>query len=148
MIRQATLEDIEQLTSLETALFDYDRVSRRQFRYLILKGNCRLEVDEEEGIVRGYALVLLRKNSSCGNLYSVAVSRHFQGLGLGRKLLNSSEQWAMNNGLVRLHAKTRTINTAMQTLFKTNGWEQYNGIISGYYTDGSDAVCFRKVLGT
>ncbi|HEX5340744.1 MAG TPA: ribosomal-protein-alanine acetyltransferase, partial [Gammaproteobacteria bacterium] len=64
MIRDATVNDLDSLVRLEQRCFDSDRLSRRSFRYMILRSHACLIVDEEQGGLRGYALVLFLRGTS------------------------------------------------------------------------------------
>lgn len=49
MLRPATLDDIPTLLEIENACFKGDRLSRRQFRYMLTKAHAVTLVDEREG---------------------------------------------------------------------------------------------------
>jgi hypothetical protein len=46
-IRAATLYDLDALAALEARCFEDDRISRRQFRRLLIRGNAALFVSEQ-----------------------------------------------------------------------------------------------------
>jgi ribosomal protein S18 acetylase RimI-like enzyme len=51
MIRQAELNDLDQLVAIENQTFTLDRFSRRTFRYLLSKANAVTLVANQEGQV-------------------------------------------------------------------------------------------------
>ena len=90
MIRSATLDDLDALVALEERCFDYDRLSRRNFRYMLTKARASILVDEHEGIIEGYVLVLFHAGTSLARMYSLAVSSDSRGRGLGRALMEAA----------------------------------------------------------
>ncbi len=64
MIRSATLNDLSELGRIENLSFETDRFSRRSFRYLLTKANAKTLVDEQEGQIRGYVMLLFNVGTS------------------------------------------------------------------------------------
>ncbi len=79
MIRPATLADLDALLHLEQICFDSDRLSRRQFRYLLTKAHARLLVYESKGEVMAYVLLLLSRGTSMARIYSISVAPEARG---------------------------------------------------------------------
>ena len=82
MIRHATLNDLEALVKIEDSCFDTDRLSRRNFRYLLKKGHAETLVEEENAVVRGYTMLLFNDGISLARLYSLAVDPQYQRMGV------------------------------------------------------------------
>ena len=78
MIRHATLDDLDALVGIEDSSFDSDRMSRRSFRYLLTEGNAETLVEEENGVIRGYSMLLFNMGTSLARLYSLAVDPAYQ----------------------------------------------------------------------
>src|SRR3569623_1194880 len=70
MSRDATLDDLDALVEVENRCCDSDRLSRRNFRYLLTKGNAETVIDEEGGGIRGYAMLLFNTGTSLARMYS------------------------------------------------------------------------------
>ena len=147
MIRPATTGDIKALVALEQRCFDTDRLSARQFRYLLTRGHASTLVDEGEGVIRGYVLVLFRRGTSLARLYSIAVDERARGLGVGARLLAAAEARARDEGCVHMRAEIRVDNKASQALFSASGY-RYFGVYEDYYEDHSNAVRVEKRLVT
>jgi ribosomal protein S18 acetylase RimI-like enzyme len=72
-LRHAGIDDLTALVGLEAACFDSDRISRRQFRYLLTKGKAAILVAEREGVIVGDVVLLFSNATSVARLYSIAV---------------------------------------------------------------------------
>jgi hypothetical protein len=63
------------LLRLEGASFQSDRLTRRQFRYMLTRAQARTLVAEDaEGALLGYVMVLFSRATSVARLYSIAVA--------------------------------------------------------------------------
>jgi ribosomal protein S18 acetylase RimI-like enzyme len=145
MIRPATLQDIDSLVEIEERCFATDRLTRRSFRYLLTKANAATLIDEEQGVARGYALVLFSSGTSMARLYSIAVDPAFQRRGIGWQLLQASEQAARDGDCVSMRLEVRRDNDPGRALFGKGGYKQF-GTLSDYYEDHMDALRFEKSL--
>jgi len=145
MIRDATLDDLDALVEVENRCFDSDRLSRRNFRYLLTKGNAETVIDEEGGVIRGYAMLLFNTGTSLARMYSLAVDPAQQRKGIASALLRASEDSARAHDAVTLRLEIRKDNAASIGLFKRHGYREF-GIYTDYYEDHMDAVRFEKSL--
>jgi ribosomal protein S18 acetylase RimI-like enzyme len=147
MIRPAQLSDIDSLERLETLCFTTDRLSRRQFRYLLTKGKATLLVNEGDDADRliGYVAVLISKATSMARLYSIAVDPDSQGKKVGTCLLQAAEESAWAHRRAYMRAEIRKDNTASLTLFEHQGYRRI-GEWRDYYEDHMDAWRLEKRL--
>lgn len=145
MIRSATLQDLEALVALENRCFATDQLSRRSFRYLLTKGNAATLVDEADGRVRGYAMVLFSIGTSLARLYSIAVDPVARSKGVGKALLHACEDAARDRDCVTMRLEVRKDGEAAIGLYKKIGYKQF-GIHPDYYEDHMDALRFEKHL--
>ena len=58
MIRPASLSDVNALDAIERHCFESDRITRRQWRYMLSKAHADVLVDEDAAGLLGYVLVL------------------------------------------------------------------------------------------
>src|SRR3569623_2363047 len=107
MIRDATLDDLDALVQIENRCFDGDRLSRRNFRYLLTKGNAETVVDVDGGVMRGYAMLLINTGTSLARMYSLAVDPAQQRKGVASALLQASEERARRHDAVTLRLDIR-----------------------------------------
>lgn len=150
-MREALLADVPALACMEQQSFDTDRISRRQFRYLLTKANAvvLVAVDRTEGTETGQLLgnlvLLFSKATSVARLYSLAVHQDCRGQGLGRCLIKAAEAktWARQRGWLRL--EVRKDNAAAIRLYQSLGYRTL-GEYQGYYQDQMDALRLEKSL--
>jgi ribosomal protein S18 acetylase RimI-like enzyme/predicted double-glycine peptidase len=145
VIRDATVNDLDSLVRLEERCFDSDRLSRRSFRYMILRSHARLIVEDEHGTLRGYALVLFLRGTSLARLYSIATDPDHRGAGIGHALLMAAEDAAREHGAVSMRLEIRSDNHVAERLYRAAGYRQF-GTYADYYEDHADALRMAKSL--
>lgn len=145
MIRLASIADLDALVGIENRCFDGDRLSRRNFRYLLTKGNAETLIDEEDGVLRGYSMLLFNIGTSLARLYSLAVDPDQQRKGVAGALVRASEETARANDAVTLRLEIRKDNVASIGLFRRHGYREF-GLYTDYYEDHMDALRFEKSL--
>jgi len=145
MIRPAKPDDLPELVRIENASFEIDRFSRRNFRYLLTQANACTLVDEPDGRLRGYAMLLFNTGTSLARLYSYAVDPQWRGQGIGQALVAAAEQEALNHDCIALRLEVRRDNTASIRLFEKNGYQPI-GTVEDYYEDHMAALRYEKSL--
>jgi len=146
-VRPATLVDLDVLLALEQASFHTDRISRRQFRYLLTRGHAQtlVALDPSGSGLLGYVMLLFSRGTSLARLYSIAVSGAARGRGIGRLLVQAAEAEAARNGCADLRLEVRRDNSASLALFRAMGYREF-GMIEDYYEDHMGALRLQKSL--
>jgi len=137
--------DIPQLTALEDQSFSSDRISPRQFRYLLTKANSIVVKAVDHETVTGYMVLLKRKTSSKLRLYSIGVAPSSRKKGIARALLTYAEKIATNYHCKQLTLEVCEHNTSAVQLYLDTGFNQY-GLKKNYYEDGCTALLWKKNL--
>ncbi|MCB1841337.1 MAG: GNAT family N-acetyltransferase/peptidase C39 family protein [Halioglobus sp.] len=145
MIRTATVDDLPQLLRLENTCFQTDRLSRRQFRYMLTRANAIVLADEENASLRGYVLILFSRGTSMARLYSIAVDPAARGCGVARALVEAAESESRERECAYLRLEVRKDNAASLGLFRAMGYRQFDER-PDYYEDHMDAWRFEKSL--
>jgi len=145
MIRSATLKDISALVEIENACFESDRLSRRNFRYLLTRGNATILVAELDNVIAGYILLLFHRGTSLARLYSIAVSKAFRQSGLAKQLVLAAEEAALARDGITMRLEIRDDNEPSIRLFESLGYQQFGRHLK-YYEDDADAVRLEKRL--
>ena len=145
MLRHATLDDIPALLAIENRCFATDRLSRRSFRHLLTHGNAVTLLDEHDGQIRGYVLLLFSRGTSMARLYSIAVHPENGRRGIGDRLLEAAETAALERDCVSMRLEVRRDNPASLALFRRHGYRQFEEA-PDYYEDHMDALRFEKRL--
>lgn len=149
-IRRAQLSDIPALLALEQRCFPGDRLTRRQFRYMLTKANAVTVVaDRSHGrqppTITGYVLVLFSRGTSMARLYSVAVDPDARARGVARDLVQAAEEEARERECACVRLEIRKDNTASIRLFERCGYRRI-GEYDDYYEDHMDAWRYEKSL--
>ena len=144
-IRPAALTDLSDLIDMEQRCFQSDRISRRQWRYLMTCGHADTLVAEGAGGLGGYVLLLYNRATSVARLYSIAVDASTRGVGVGRALVGAAEVAAREHGRAYMRLEVRQDNAISLRLFEGLGYSRF-GILDDYYEDHMRAVRLEKSL--
>lgn len=142
-IRPALKTELNELVALEELCFEHDRMSRRSFQRFIEHPQDKLLVAEQDQQLLGYILVLFRRNTRLARIYSIAVSPHARGLGLGQALVEAAELAAQEQGAVFMRLEVRADNIWAQNLYQRLGYRQF-GVYHNYYEDLQVALRYQK----
>ncbi|MFN2308383.1 MAG: GNAT family N-acetyltransferase/peptidase C39 family protein [Gammaproteobacteria bacterium] len=145
MIRSASIDDIDALVELENRCFELDRLSRRNFRYMLTKANAATLIEDGDQRLGGYVLVLFQAGTSLARMYSLAVDPQSRGDGLGGTLIEAAEAAALARGCVYMRLEVRPDNAGAIALYRKQGYRQF-GVFDDYYQDHADALRFEKLL--
>lgn len=137
--------DITSLVQLENELFDSDRISPRQFRYLITRAQSIAVKIDQEGELLGYMILLKRRTSRKLRLYSIAVRNSERNRGLARQLLATAEQLARQQQCIAISLEVCETNAPALSLYAAVGFRP-TGRKEGYYEDGCTAICCTKTI--
>ncbi|HEK1690147.1 TPA: GNAT family N-acetyltransferase/peptidase C39 family protein [Pseudomonas putida] len=141
--RFASVADIDALVALEQDCFTLDRLSPRNFSWMVRRANACLIVGEQQGHLAGYALLLFHRGTSLARLYSIAVSPAWHGHGLGQRLLEQAQASALERNCAWLRLEVRTDNASAISLYESNGYHRF-AMVDDYYEDHSQALRFEK----
>jgi ribosomal protein S18 acetylase RimI-like enzyme len=145
-VRTAVLDDLESLLALENQAFCSDRISRRQFRYLLTRAQARtLVACDDGGAIVGYVMVLLRRGSHRARIYSIAVDAACRHSGWGRRLVLAAERLASALGRTEMRLEVRTDNASSQALFAALEYHPF-AVQEDFYEDHAAAVRLYKLL--
>lgn len=139
-IRTATWRDLRSVAELETLCFGKDSWPWLELLAgLTFPGTIRLKA-ELNGAMVGFAIGDRRSGRELGWVASLGVHPDFRRRGIGRLLLQASEQ-ALDTRRVRL--TLRTTNTAALGLYRGAGYEQID-VWRKYYRDGEDGLVMER----
>lgn len=144
-IRRATLEDLNDILSIDSSLFppDISYDAETFLFYLIDKATVTF-VAETEGDIAGF--VIFRPNSSReGGLVTIDVLTQFQRQGIGSELLKRVEQIAKEAGYQRIVLQTDVANDNAIRFYEKHRYKTERKL-RRYYRDDSDAWEMVKSL--
>ncbi len=143
--RVGSMDDLEALVELEKQCFETDRLSRRSFKHMLKAESARLHLVEVNGVIGAYIITLFHRGTSLARLYSIAVHPANRGLGLARRLIEASEQTAIQRRCIFMRLEVRTDNHDAIRLYEKMGYQQF-GVYHDYYEDHRDALRFQKQI--
>lgn len=144
-IKLAEKNDIHALIKLEETSFDTDKISQRQFSYLIKQSSALVMVAKIQDMIAGSAIVLFRKNSNKARLYSIAVDSSYRKQGIGQTLYQTIENKLVIDNYTALYLEVKKTNHQAIQFYLKNGF-QMKGELKNFYEDGSDGLRMQKVL--
>jgi ribosomal-protein-alanine acetyltransferase len=144
-IRAARVSDIPDLLRIEDNSFAGDRLTRRNFRYLLTKGKVSCLVQEDDGRIGGYAVLLFHAGLPLARLYSFAVDPARRGNGVGRTLLEACESEAREHDCTHLRLEVRPDNERAIGLYRHAGFREFD-TVPDYYEDHAGALRMEKRL--
>jgi len=143
LLEQAKPEDVEALYELETRYFDYDRLSRRSFRWMIQKGNCDFILAKDENNIIGYVLVLYHRGTHLARLYSFLVIPKYRGKGIADILLQHGEKLAAGRNCIYMRLEVHPKNQTAIRFYERHAYHPF-GLFKDYYEDHADALRYQK----
>ncbi|MCF7818442.1 MAG: GNAT family N-acetyltransferase [Kiritimatiellales bacterium] len=143
--RRVDLNMTDALIGLENACFECDRISRRNLRRLLCSPSALCIGAFLGKELTGSMVVLFRSNSSVARIYSLAVSPHARGLGIGKRMIAKAEQEARARKCRCLRLEVRLDNPAAIRLYERCGLT-HTKVLPEYYEDGTNALVFWKEL--
>lgn len=131
-MREMTEADVDAVHAIEQAVQPYPW-TRGNFTDSLAHGYlCR--VDEAEGEVRGYAILMPLMDEA--ELLTIGVAAAQQRKGLGRALLDGMLQLARAGKMKRVFLEVRTSNAAAIALYRSAGFAEI-GVRRGYYQNAN-----------
>lgn len=144
-VRDAELADVPTLVDLENRCFEIDRLSPRNFQYLLTKGKAVTLVAADKGKLLGYAMVLFNAGTSLARLYAFAVDPDLRRQGVGEALLKAAEDAARARNSMYLRLEVRTDNMEALRIYRRAGYRDLD-VIEDYYEDHTSALQMEKPL--
>ncbi|MFC1543059.1 ribosomal protein S18-alanine N-acetyltransferase, partial [Candidatus Neomarinimicrobiota bacterium] len=143
LIREAHLEDIDQLILIEELCYDHPW-PRESFEEEIERNDVGVGmVAEDEGLVVGFLTGMTVLDEF--HLHNLAVHPDFRGRGIGRKLVEALESLCRQRDLRRIILEVREDDEIARRLYQVMGFESV-GTRKDYYGPGRDANLYMKQI--
>ncbi len=144
IFRVMDFEDLARVIEIEKELYDFPW-TKGNFADSIQSGYACI-VMEKGGFMAGYGVMM--KIADEAHLLNLSISRNWQGMGLGRKLLDHLMGLARKEGLHSFHLEVRSSNDVAFNLYSSSGFEEI-AVRPDYYPahkGREDAVLMRAAL--
>ncbi len=140
--RRATIDDLEEIQSIERSSFKYP-YSTFYMKNLLKYADIYYVAEMDNKIV-GY--IIARKEAyNMGHIISIAVHPDYRKMGIGEKMLQKVEKELKEMGCYRVYLEVRISNQPAISLYKKLGYLTFK-VIHNYYADGEDAYMMIKSL--
>jgi len=127
-MRGMTPADVDEVLRIEMAVQAYPW-TRGNFIDALQHGYvCR--VDEKDGVIRGYAILMPAIDEA--ELLNIGVAAAWQRKGLGRMILNDMLQMALAMKMSRVYLEVRPSNIVAMALYRCVGFSEV-GVRRDYY---------------
>lgn len=141
MIRQATINDLEELCRIEKLCFKRERYSKEFIFHLLESPNIYSAVFEENKRIVGSVIISFHRNTA--RIVSIAVNPYFRKKGIGEKLLDSAEEKAKQSNIRSIVLEVSTENRDAVNFYLSNKYK-ITGLIKDYYGAGKNAYRMSK----
>jgi len=147
IIRKATISDIPIMIELLNQLFSIEKdfifnklKHEAGLELLINEGKTsRVLVAETNGKVVGMLSAQMNISTVEGTyaitLEDMVVDINYRKKGIGKRLMKTMEEWALNNGITRLQLLADKTNTPALAYYEKQGWKQTNMFCLRKYTN-------------
>ena len=144
MVRNATIDDVSKIESIEKELFADEGYSNAVIESNLSLDNYTTKVIEDNGKVVGYVTVSRVVDEA--ELLKIAVSKTYQKSGLGSKLILAIESELKDNNIVSIFLEVKANNVSAIAFYERHGYERIS-VREKYYKD-TDAYIYRKRLNS
>ena len=143
MIRQAIVQDLERIYTIESECFD-DPWPREDFSWLLKQPLCDILVVESDAAgVCGFSIS--RYSPPVADIIDLAVLPALRRNGYAASLLQAVTRQSVAHHCYTLFLEVRCSNQAAISLYKKNGYTEIDRI-QKYYADGEDGLLLRLLI--
>lgn len=142
-LRPATTADLAAIMVLERASFPTDAWSEAMMREELASTHNRYVVDEEAGLLVGYAGLRAPHGATDADIQTIAVAEAARGRGRGRVLLDALLAEASIRGVRDVFLDVRADNPIATALYVSEGFLEVGRRSRYYQPDDVDAVVMK-----
>ena len=144
-IREATLENLNEIYKIEIECFAENAFTHSQLEYCLRSPEFVKLIASVNGELAGFIIGLLESSEgkTIGHVYTLDVKRKFRRMGIGSALLEALEEIFINRGAKKCRLEAHLDNAAARGLYFKHGYRP-KGIIKNYYGYGLDALELEK----
>ena len=162
-IRKIQIEDAKNLLNLlkkldaETTFLLYEKdernstieQKRKNIQEQLEKGSLTFVLEDNKKLV-GYVfgnIFTANRKKHCMNL-AIAILQEYTGKGYGTKLMNTIEEYAINNGITRLELEVGKTNMVAISLYQKTGFEEEGIKRNAFLVNGKyeDELLMAKII--
>lgn len=145
-LRRATPDDLDAIMSLERSSFPTDAWSDAMMREELASPHGHYFVDEEAGVLVGYAGLRAPAGSKDADIQTIAIAARARGRGRGRALLEALLGEASRRRVDDVYLEVRADNPVAEALYASEGFVEVGRRPRYYQPDGVDAIVMKLGL--
>ncbi len=144
-IREASVDDLDALETLEKICFKEETFHKKQLLYLLRKAKSIVLVTGNKGTIIGSMIILLREHILNARIYSFNIHPDYRRRGIAGKLMDFALDLLREKGFKKITLEVGINNIAAQNLYISKGF-LVDKTLSNYYNNGDDAIHLTRVL--
>ena len=144
-LRAAGADDVARLAAFEELVFadEPNRISARQWRYLVARGDDATVIAEAGGEMLGVLVLSFRTGGRGLRIYSLGVHPRARRRGVARVLMDYAIRYAELNQLEVMRLEVRADNRAAIELYRAFGFQPV-ARLANYYGLGEDGLRMER----
>jgi ribosomal protein S18 acetylase RimI-like enzyme len=140
-IELAKTSEIDAIFNIEQKCFPGKvGYSKGLLEYLMLNANSTCLVEKQDGVIRGFLIIIYRRGSLTCNIETIDVDPAFKNKGIGLRLLEAAEIDMKEKGMKFSQLEVSEGNEAAFNLYKKVGYSVKERI-EGYYQFEHNGTC-------
>lgn len=143
VLRDAGVDDLDAIMTLETATFANDAWSRGAMAHELAAGHTRYFVALAEGEVIGYAGLSVPSGAAQADIQTIAVDAAHRRFGIGAMMLRRLLDEARTRGVDDVLLEVRADNPGAQAMYERHGFAPIAVRPRYYQPDDVDAIVMR-----
>ncbi len=142
-IRRFALPDMPRIMEIEIACFPHDAYCQETFLHWQREWPQFFRVAQSDDYVTGYIIGTMRQRQ--GSIVSIGVDPATRRGGIGRMLVLETLRRLRDSGVHLVQLESRFNNLVSIHFWRSMGFSA-DGIVPGYYADGTNALKMRRSL--
>ncbi|MEM2912547.1 MAG: ribosomal protein S18-alanine N-acetyltransferase [Candidatus Bathyarchaeia archaeon] len=143
-VKQATIEDLEKLYTIEKECFTFEAFSKGQIASLLLSPNSVSLVAKENNEILGFIIGIIY-DETVGHIFTLDVAIKHRRKGVGLKLLRELEKIFREKGVKACFLEVRMDNLAARQLYEKQGYREIEEL-KNFYRKGVHGIRLKKDL--
>lgn len=143
-IKQATIEDLEKLYTIEKECFTFEAFSKGQIASLLMAPNSVSLIAKENDEILGFIIGIIYEEM-IGHIFTLDVAIKHRRKGIGLKLLRELEKIFIEKGVKACFLEVKLDNLAARQLYEKQGYIKVEEL-KNFYRKGVHGIRLKKDL--
>ena len=146
-IRNATIDDLNNLVMIEAECFMNDAFTKNQLEYCLRSPDFVTLVALLDEAIIGFVTgsIKIMGGETAGHIYTLDIKQCHRERGFGGRLLDAFESVLAGKGIRTIYLEVRVDNVPARRLYSKRGYKPLR-TLKNYYEPKVDGVMLRKTL--